>query len=230
MEITNDNLILNIKNLIKKSKIKQIKKLPNERLLTEILQCKRGQLRNALLLIESEGIIFRKPGSGTFININYSDDEILKPINNNYTNKTFYSSIELRMRIEPSVCAYVAENAKENEIKKLQLKINKIKTSKKWIDIKINTYDFFRSIYKLSKNKYYINTFDALIEDRKESNFDGHYLSSTFSLEQKVSKVVIMSSFTKINRILTPILDKKPEKAFKESKNYLNNILSLMHL
>ena len=144
MEITNNNLILNIKNLIKKSKIKQIKKLPNERLLTEILQCKRGQLRNALLLIESEGIIFRKPGSGTFININYGDDEILKTNNkNNYSNKTFYSSIELRMRIEPVICAYVAENAKENEIKKLKLKINKIKNSKKWIDIKINTYDFF---------------------------------------------------------------------------------------
>ena len=89
---------------------------------------------------------------------------------------------------------------------------------------------FFRNIYRLSKNKYYINTFEELIKDRKESNFDGHYLSSTFSLEQKVSKVLVMSSFTKINRILNPILDKKPEKAFKESRNYLNNILSLMHL
>ena len=66
----NKELVKEIIKLTLKNKKKKIKKLENERKLSEILNVKRSKIRNALLIVESKGYIKRKPGSGTFINYN----------------------------------------------------------------------------------------------------------------------------------------------------------------
>lgn len=229
----NKTLIEKIINIILDKKKNKIKKLHNERKLSELLSVKRSEIRNALLIIENKGLIDRKPGNGTFINYNYDEknnDNTNIKIDKKYHSKTFFSSIEVRLSIEPVISAYVAENSLEKELKKLENDLTRIKYSKKWIDIKLNTYNYFTNLYNLSKNKYYINTFKDLVEDRKLSNFDGHYISESFASDNNVSKIVALTSYINIKKTFEPIKYRNTEKAYKESKSYLNKILSYVYI
>ena len=49
-----------IKKLITQNKLLKGNKLPNERLLSNITNSKRAHVRNALLILEKEGLISRK--------------------------------------------------------------------------------------------------------------------------------------------------------------------------
>tara|TARA_E500000178_G_C16960307_1_gene725667 strand:+ start:140 stop:856 length:717 start_codon:yes stop_codon:yes gene_type:complete len=229
----NKELVKEIIKLTLKNKKKKIKKLENERKLSEILNVKRSKIRNALLIVESKGYIKRKPGSGTFINYNLGEnniEDINIKISKNSHSETFFSSIQVRLSIEPVISAYVAENYIEKELKELEFNLNEIKNSKKWIDIKLNTYNYFIALYSLSKNKYYVNTFKDLVEDRKLSNFDGHYIKDSFTSDNNVSKIILLTSYLNIKKTFDPIKNRNPEKAFKESKKYLNKILSYVYI
>ena len=149
-----------IKTLITQNKLLKGNKLPNERLLSDITKTKRAHVRNALLILEKEGLITRKIGNGTFLNqssiqfIEFKDAGITKK---DIQGSSFLKSIEARMSVEPIVCSKVAENITKTEAKKLKNKLDLIKQSKIWLDFKVRTYDFFYCIYLLSNNKYYIH-------------------------------------------------------------------------
>ena len=135
-----------IKTLITQNKLLKGNKLPNERLLSDITNTKRAHVRNALLILEKEGLITRKIGNGTFLNqssiqfIEFKDAGITKK---DIQGSSFLKSIEARMSVEPIVCSKVAENITKTEAKKLKNKLDLIKQSKIWLDFKVRTYDFF---------------------------------------------------------------------------------------
>ena len=68
------------------------------------------------------------------------------------------------------------------------------------------------------------------MKDRKLSNFDGHYISERFTSDNNVSKVIALTSYINIKKTFDPIKDGNRDRAFKESKNYLNKILSYIHI
>ena len=216
-----------IKELITQNKLLKGNKLPNERLLSEIINSKRAHVRNALLILEKEGLITRKIGNGTFLNqssiqfIEFKDAGINKK---DIQSSSFLKSIEARMSVEPIVCSSVAENISKAESKKLKSKLDLIKKSKIWLDFKVRTYDFFYCIYLLTNNKYYIHFFEEVIEDRKKLNFDGKLI------QNKVSKIVVINSYLSIIKIYDAINKKKSEQSYNASKEYLSSILVSMHL
>ena len=100
-----------IKKLITQNKLLKGNKLPNERLLSDITNSKRAHVRNALLILEKDGLITRKVGNGTFLNqssiqfIEFKDAGITKK---DIQDSSFIKSIEARMSVEPIVCSKVA--------------------------------------------------------------------------------------------------------------------------
>ena len=150
---TSSELALNkIKKLITQNKLLKGNKLPNERLLSDITNSKRAHVRNALLILEKDGLITRKVGNGTFLNqssiqfIEFKDAGITKK---DIQGSSFIKSIEARMSVEPIVCSKVAESISKKEAKELKYKLDLIKKSKIWLDFKVRTYDFFYCIYLL---------------------------------------------------------------------------------
>ena len=100
---TNSDIALTkIKTLITQNKLLKGNKLPNERLLSEIINSKRAHVRNALLILEKEGLITRKIGNGTFLNqssiqfIEFKDAGINKK---DIQSSSFLKSIEARMSV-----------------------------------------------------------------------------------------------------------------------------------
>ena len=216
-----------IKKLITQNKLLKGNKLPNERLLSDITNSKRAHVRNALLILEKDGLITRKVGNGTFLNqssiqfIEFKDAGITKK---DIQGSSFIKSIEARMSVEPIVCSQVAESISKKEAKELKYKLDLIKKSKIWLDFKVRTYDFFYCIYLLSKNKYYIHFFEEVIEDRKKLNFDGKLI------QNKVSKIVVINSYLSLIKIYDAITKKKLEHSFNASKEYLSSMLISIHL
>jgi len=216
-----------IKKLITQNKLLKGNKLPNERLLSDITNSKRAHVRNALLILEKDGLITRKIGNGTFLNqssiqfIEFKDAGITKK---DIQGSSFIKSIEARMSVEPIVCSKVAESISKKEAKELKYKLDLIKKSKIWLDFKVRTYDFFYCIYLLSKNKYYINFFEKIIEDRKKLNFDGKLI------QNKVSKIVVINSYLSLIKIYDAINKKKLEDSFNSNKEYLSSMLMSIHL
>ena len=72
----NKILVNDLINYILDCKKNKIKKLLNERKLSELFNIKRSEIRDALLILENKEIILRKPGSGTFINYNFDETAI----------------------------------------------------------------------------------------------------------------------------------------------------------
>ena len=216
-----------IKDLITQNKLLKGNKLPNERSLSEITNSKRAHVRNALLILEKDGLITRKIGNGTFLNqssiqfIEFKEAGIIKK---NIQTSSFLKSIEARISVEPIVCSKAAENITKEDTKKLKTKLDLIKKSTIWLDFKVRTYEFFYFIYLLSNNKYYIHFFEEVIEDRKKLNFDGKLI------QNKVSKIVVINAYLSLNKIYRSINEKKSKESYNASKEYLSNILISIHL
>ena len=225
--LNSEKALNEIRILIKENKLLKGNKLPNERLLSSVINCNRSYIRNALLILEREGLVSRKIGSGTFVNqssiqsIEFKDVGIEKK---DIQNSSFLKSIETRLSIEPYVFSSVAKVIKYQEKKKLRNKLDNIKKSKIWLDFKVRTYEFFYYIYQLSMNKYYINLFNEIVEDRKKLNFDRKLIKT------KISRIVVMNSYLNLYKIYKSINENKSEETFDLSKEYLTNILISLHL
>ena len=227
INFNSETALIKIKKLITQNKLLKGNKLPNERSLSEITKSKRAHVRNALLILEKDGLITRKIGNGTFLNqnsiqfIEFKEAGIIKK---NIQTSSFLKSVEARISVEPIVCSKVAENITKEDAKKLKTKLDLIKKSTIWLDFKVRTYEFLYFIYLLSNNKYYIHFFEEVIEDRKKLNFDGKLI------QNKVSKIVVINAYLSLNKIYRSINEKKTEESYNASKEYLSSILISMHL
>ena len=91
----------------------------------------------------------------------------------------------------------------------MRKKLDNIKKSKIWLDFKVRTYEFFYYIYQLSMNKYYINLFNEIVEDRKKLNFDGKLIKT------KISRIVVMNSYLSLYNIYESINENNDGFAFR---------------
>ena len=167
-----------IKKLITQNKLLKGNKLPNERLLSDITNSKRAHVRNALLILEKDGLITRKVGNGTFLNqssiqfIEFKDAGITKK---DIQGSSFIKSIEARMSVEPIVCSQVAESISNihffEEVIEDRKKLN---FDGKLIQNKVSKIVVINSYLSL------IKIYDAITKKKLEDSFNAskEYLSS----------------------------------------------------
>ncbi|WP_282606759.1 FadR/GntR family transcriptional regulator [Pelagibius sp. Alg239-R121] len=102
--------------------------LPTERVLSEILGVGRRAVRRALEVLESEGRIWRRQGSGTYVG---PAPEQQGPTIDGLSNRSnFFEVMEVRLRIEPALAQLAALRATEDDIKHLRELTTKIVEAK----------------------------------------------------------------------------------------------------
>ena len=102
--------------------------LPTERELAETLGVGRRAVRRALEVLESEGRIWRRQGSGTYIG---PAPEKQGPAIDGLSNRSnFFEVMEVRLRIEPALAQLAALRATEDDIKHLRELTQKIGEAK----------------------------------------------------------------------------------------------------
>ncbi|MGF6906509.1 FadR/GntR family transcriptional regulator [Fusobacterium sp. PH5-44] len=140
--------------LIEKNKYVVGDKIPIESELSKILNVGRNTTREALRVLASRNIVVIKQGAGTFIadNMGKVDD----PFGFRFykdRNKLTEDLMEIRWIMEPKIAALAAENAKADDIKKLEkilITMEKlIESNKDFLELDM---EFHKEIANCTKN------------------------------------------------------------------------------
>ena len=213
-----------IKNAIASRIYKPLEKLPSERELMDQFNVSRSTIREALMNLQSSGLIFVKRGvnAGAYVaEINPS------PITENFQNLikfgivNFVHLIEARLYIEPEAARIAAICRTDKDIEILNGLLEKAKmameTSSK--EARLINIRFHIEVSKVTQNPIIIFISESITQ-----------VYSTVLVEMtktKLSKTDILKNIDAHRYILDSIISKNEKEAFERTKNH---ILGLYHL
>jgi GntR family transcriptional regulator, transcriptional repressor for pyruvate dehydrogenase complex len=143
------------------------RKLPTERALCEMLEVSRRSVRRALEVLEAEGHIWRRQGSGTYagpapVSILSSLETVAKK--SNYT-----EVMEVRLRLEPGFAAVAAMRATTADVERLRNLVGHISASNDADERELWDSSLHRTVAEISGNHLYLVIFDLIDRVRQES-------------------------------------------------------------
>jgi len=147
------------------SAIEPGERLPSERELCEILGVPRSELRKALAVAESEGIIWRHVGKGTFLGARPSDELATITSIANLTNPS--DVMRARILLEPGIAREAALCASNADIDELNLCIRQSRSVATWRQCESWDNRFHRSIAEAAHNRLLLALFDVLNSVRR---------------------------------------------------------------
>lgn len=152
-------------------------KLPNERELAQQLNTSRTAVRSALAMMERQGLVHRRVGSGTFL----TDDADNVFERMDQTSATPHDSVpsfgeivEGRLLFEPAMMALVVNRVQEAEVAEMRRLLDEILAAPTWEDFKESIYALHRAIFAATKNKFLVQIMASILDDRRAVLFDGH--------------------------------------------------------
>ena len=140
--------------------------LPPERELAKRFGVSRPTINEALSALESQGVVVRKIGSGTFINQEIPESVLSKCLERFvlFQSCSDMDLVVFRESLEPEIAALAAVRADDEDIKRLERDLNSIKEA-----IKSNPdqqtepdLDFHLTLANASKNKLFISVLQGI--------------------------------------------------------------------
>jgi GntR family transcriptional repressor for pyruvate dehydrogenase complex len=209
-----EDIVGQIKNLIKKGKLKSGDRLPPERELAEIFQVSRNSVREAIRALEEKQLIRSMPGDGTYVII--EEDMIVETLARaiKHEKDKLYEIFQFRKLIEPEIVFLAAKNASLQDIKKLESMVDKqkrmINDGKK--SIKLDE-DFHLFLSHMSKNTIFLRITQTL------NDILGETRAEVFQKESR--KFLSLEGHQKV---LKAVKQRNPNLARKTMKEHLRSI------
>lgn len=151
-------------------------KLPNERELAQQLNTSRTAIRSALAMMERQGLVLRRVGSGTYL----TDDADLVFDRMDQTSAgsheavpSFAEIVEGRLLFEPAMMHLVVNRVQEEEILDMRRTLDQILAAPTWEDFKEQIYALHRLMFASTKNKFLAQIMASILDDRRAVLFDG---------------------------------------------------------
>lgn len=141
-------------------------KLPTERTLSEMLGVSRRSIRRALEVLEAEGRIWRRQGSGTFAG--KRPDEWSNQVDSIIAETDFMEIMEVRLRIEPQLVQLAAMRAKAAEIERMYDLVEKIYGSTDADGRELWDGALHRQIAQCAGNQFFLTIFDVINRVRQD--------------------------------------------------------------
>ncbi|MDM0446794.1 FadR/GntR family transcriptional regulator [Clostridium perfringens] len=160
-----EQVVDQIKEMVRVGQIKKGDKLPTERVMAEELQVSRTSIREAMRALEVVGLIESRQGAGNYIREEF-DDVLLEPLSivfmlQNGTNKDIF---ELREVLELSTIFLSVMRISDEELKKLGELVERFKTSRdEEENVKIDS-EFHSIIVKGANNVLITNLLEGVSE------------------------------------------------------------------
>ncbi len=153
-------------------------KLPNERELALQLNTSRTAVRSALAMMERQGLVRRRVGSGTFLTDDAHDvfgrmDQTNVPASHEGV-PSFAEIVEGRLLFEPAMMHLVVTRVQDGEIDDMRRLLKEILDAPTWEDFKEAIYALHRQIFASTKNKFLEQIMTSILDDRRAVLFDGH--------------------------------------------------------
>ncbi|MFP1960942.1 FadR/GntR family transcriptional regulator [Lonsdalea quercina] len=149
-----------LRELLRESALEPDGKLPTERALSELWGVGRREVRRALEVVEAEGLIWRKQGSGTFLG--QKPDHWGTHAANLIEGTNFMEIMEVRLRIEPQLAQLAALRAKPSDIERMRALRDKIyeRTDADWRELWDGS--LHRLIAQSAGNQLFLSLFDVV--------------------------------------------------------------------
>lgn len=202
-------------------------KLPNERDLARRFETGRDIVRQALAMIQSQKLIVRRVGSGTYLADNAAQiiemhDADVHPQDNGPYN--FHEILEARLMFEPAAAALAATNARPEDLKRLQDRLDKLMEADSWLAFKEAIYDVTRGIYEATGNAFLVNIFEQIIRQRRSVNYDGR------GTDSKVSELVKQKSYIELKKIADAVAGGNGPEAQSLCQDYILAMFTSVNL
>ncbi|UTW50218.1 FadR family transcriptional regulator [bacterium SCSIO 12827] len=172
-------------------------RLPTERALSDNLQVSRSAVRDALAVLQEEGIVVRRPGSGTYVGRvpAYGDEQ--RKVHFGFGPKEV---MEARFLIEPRLARFAVMGAKGEDLEALEAAAVKCEMAKKFDEYELADAEFHRCLAHATGNLLMVALYEVVERERR---------------------AVIWGSMRK--RFLTP---ERREESRREHRHILNAILN----
>jgi GntR family transcriptional regulator, transcriptional repressor for pyruvate dehydrogenase complex len=151
-------------------------KLPNERELAQQLKTSRTAVRSALAMMERQGLVHRRVGSGTFLADDARDVFSRMDQTNAASHEAIPSFVEIvegRLLFEPAMMHLVVTRVDDDEIAEMRRILSEIVAASSWEDFKERIYALHRQMFASTKNKFLIQIMNSILDDRRAVHFDG---------------------------------------------------------
>ncbi len=153
-------------------------KLPNERELAQQLRTSRTAVRAALAMMERQGLVLRRVGSGTYVTedaqnvFGRMDQTDVATSHENVP--SFAEIVEGRLLFEPAMMHIVVNRVQETEIEEMRRILGEILDAPTWEDFKESIYALHRQMFAATRNKFLEQIMASILDDRRAVLFDGH--------------------------------------------------------
>ncbi|MBB3313986.1 DNA-binding FadR family transcriptional regulator [Rhizobium sp. BK196] len=141
-------------------------KLPTERTLSEILGVSRRSIRRALEVLEAEGRIWRRQGSGTFAG--KRPDGWSNHVNSIVADTDLMEIMEVRLRVEPQLAQLAAMRAKAADVDRMYDLVKKIYESTDADGRELWDGALHRQIAQCAGNSFFLTIFDVINRVRQD--------------------------------------------------------------
>jgi DNA-binding FadR family transcriptional regulator len=151
-------------------------KLPNELELAQQLKTSRNAVRRALAIMERQGLVRRRPGSGTFLTDDA--DRVFDKMDRIHVTShaevpSFLEIIEGRLLLEPAMMHLVVKRISPQEIDAMWHNLREIQEAASWRDFKERIYALHEKMFAATKNRFLIQIVESIVADRRAVVFDG---------------------------------------------------------
>ncbi|MDE1994068.1 MAG: FadR family transcriptional regulator [Rhizobiaceae bacterium] len=141
-------------------------KLPTERALSEMFGVSRRAIRRALEVLEAEGRIWRRQGSGTYAG--QRPDDWSQHVGSLIAGTNLMEIMEVRLRIEPQLAQLAAMRAKPDDIDRMYELTKKIFNSSDADSRELWDGALHRLIAQSAGNQFFLTIFDVINHVRQD--------------------------------------------------------------
>lgn len=161
-----DKTLMRLRNWIAESDLARGARLPPERELSAALGLSRAELRNALLLLETEGLLDRHVGRGTFMSKSPRPSRAAKGIDAAVSHLAETTgpidAMTARLVLEPELARMAALNATPNQLRALREMSDAMHAATSWPAYEALDHDFHNAIAAASGNSMLQALFEIL--------------------------------------------------------------------
>ena len=188
-------------------------KLPTERALSETLGVSRRAIRRALEVLEAEGRVWRRQGSGTYVG--QRPDDWSRHVSSLVAGTDLMEVMEVRLRIEPQLAQLAAMRAKPDDIDRMYELARKITASADADSRELWDGALHRLIAQSAGNQFFLTIFDVINHVRQDESWQ-----TIRELARSINKTRPVS-YAQHRAIIDAIAVRNPLKAAEAMREHL---------
>jgi DNA-binding FadR family transcriptional regulator len=202
-------------------------KLPNERDIARQLKTSRTAVRSALSMMERQGLVRRRVGSGTFVTedaeqvFGKMDQTNVAPHDDV---PSFVEIVEGRLLFEPAMMQLVVNRVEESELEAMRATLQDILHAPTWREFKERIYALHQLMFAATKNKFLMQIMTSIVADRRAVVFDGR------DTDLPAPQPVREQTHKELAAIVEAIAQKKPKRAQDLTSDHLMRMLATINI